>query len=354
MLLYNTDNITNSVEKPSSQFNIWFNTCDLISNIAGYLYENNYRPSSEQMIWLMIETEVFLDLDKILLNNTNNILEPIDELLNKYYHQYHRPLNKQTFAKYLAKYIKKTKYHPSLEQKNDLWHIAGACESPDLIDILLKLQNGKCSSNNLIRLLNAQYYSDLTYIFELISKFPNSYKYEPDNHTYELLEIIIDKFSWLKQREEILRYFLDTLSPFPTFQKDLNQLIYKALIASLSTEGINILIELGANPFSNYYENDIDTSVPIIFKAMKHNPYRIKPLLKYKRKLKNWNITDEWGRNLLHYVTDRQEIYEKLLKNGVDPDHRALIDNEAKVVIAKMKGTLPKEYGKTPRELIEF
>ena len=305
----------------------------------------------------MTETEFFQGIDKILLNNTGNI----STLIKEYNGVYNTWYDTQNLVDNLAEYLNKKGYHLSLEQVKELWNIAGDYDSKNLIDTLLKIQHGKCSSNNLIQLLKTNYYKKcegFDYIFDLTNKYPDSYQYEPDDNLYKLLTVIIDCFERLQQNREIFCYFLNILKSLPTFQRDLNQLIYYFFFNdneySSEQKMLKILIEFGADPFANYYEGDIDTGVPIVFKVIHNGIYCIKPLLKYKRKLKNWNITDEWGRNLLHYVTDRQEIYEKLLKNGIDPDHKALIDDEAKVVIAKMKGTLPKEYGKTPRELIKF
>ena len=69
------------------------------------------------------------------------------------------------------------------------------------------------------------------------------------------------------------------------------------------------------------------------------------------------NIKDEWNQNILHIVAsiidpEIPETFRSLLQAGVDPDHRALIDDEDKVTLAKIKGTLPKGYGKTPREMM--
>lgn len=65
----------------------------------------------------------------------------------------------------------------------------------------------------------------------------------------------------------------------------------------------------------------------------------------------NWNILDEWGRNLLHIAVGNADLWNLLMRKTVNPEHRALIDDQEKVTLAKIKGTLPKEYGKTPEEL---
>lgn len=93
----------------------------------------------------------------------------------------------------------------------------------------------------------------------------------------------------------------------------------------------------------------------------------------------NLNITDQWGRNLLHNAFSHgQEIYAQpdelslsrvnfppgnyavspslyntLVELGVDPDHRAIAQDQNIITLAKIKGTLPPDYGKTPNELLE-
>ena len=79
------------------------------------------------------------------------------------------------------------------------------------------------------------------------------------------------------------------------------------------------------------------------------------------------NVQDQWGRNLLHYVNTlpldhndmnyegiiyKKQVIQHLIKLGVDPDQPALIDDQEKVTLAKIKGTLPKDYGKTPRQIL--
>ena len=71
----------------------------------------------------------------------------------------------------------------------------------------------------------------------------------------------------------------------------------------------------------------------------------------YKPPENNWNILDEWGRNLLHFAIEDKDLWNLLMRKTVNPEHRALIDDQEKVTLAKIKGTLPKEYGKTPEEL---
>ena len=288
------------------------------------------------------------EVDKMLLSNTGNI----SELIDKYCHQ-HPQSNHHNLVNHLAQYLNERKYHPSPEHVNELWELAGFYENINLIDTLLELQGGKCSSNNLLSTLHTVIAKGFHYIFNLINKYPNSYQYEPDNNLYKILTSIVPRF-YEYQWEEIIHYFLKIWTSSPILQKDLNQLIYYAMwnISSYST--LDILIEFGADPFANYYEGDVDTGIPIVLQTIQNNHSSITPLLECTAELKGWNIIDEWGRNLLHYVTNDQYTYNMLLEKGVDPDHRALINDKTKVVTAKMNGTLPKEYGKTPGELVKF
>lgn len=303
------------------------------------------------------------EVDKILSTNTGSI----SELVHEYRENGGEPSGIRNLVNQLPRYLKEGDFHPSPEHMDEIWELAGNYENTDLIDVLLKLQGGKCSSKNLMSTLS-QYARGFHYILGLMKEYPDFYKYESDSDLYKLLTRIMPRFyEWGSQKdtfhysyhysEKILRYFLRIWTSEPVLQKDLNELIYHALMGGdnwYNPQIVNVLIEFGADPFADCWEGNINMGVPIVFKVIDYDCLKITPLLVCATELKGWNITDEWGRNLLHYVTDNQEIYEGLLKKGVNPNHRALIDDQAKVVIAKMKGTLPKEYGKTPRELVEF
>ena len=299
----------------------------------------------------MTETEFYQQLDEMLLNNTGNVFELMEEYGNEHNHgEYDRYHIIYT----LVNYLEEKNYRPSAERMDELWQIASFYESTRLVDTLLVLQDGKCSFDTLIYLLETEFAKGFEYVFNLINEYPNSYRYEPDDYLYGLLKTIIQDFHSLIQGGEILRYFLKLWTSSPILQKDLNQLIYDVLTFISNVQAASILMEFGADPFANYYKGDVDTGIPIVFKVMQNNPRDIETLLECTVEAENWNILDEWGRNLLHYAISNQEVYEALLQKGVDPDHRAVIEDESKVVVAKMKGTLPKEYGKTPRELVKF
>ena len=299
----------------------------------------------------MTKTEFFKQLDKMLLTGTGSITDLIEKYMSKQssWSDYHY------FADYLAEYLNKKNYHPSSEQINELWQLAAPYKSTDLIDTLLRLQGGKYNSTHLFQILKAEFYDGVTHLFELSTEYPDIYQSESNEKLYQSLKLIVQDFEKFLKGEDILLYFLQLWNPLPVFQKDLNQLIYEALV-NCRIKATKILLEFGADPFANYWEEDVDTGVPIIFKAIQNEyiPVSIKVLIKYKQRSKKWNVIDEWGRNLLHYATNNEMMYEQLLKKGVNPDHRALIDDQAKVVIGKMNDTLPKEYGKTPQELVGF
>lgn len=305
----------------------------------------------------MTQAEFFKQLnEKILLND----MDGVSTLLEEYYWHWRKFYERYNFTRNLTQYLNKRNYHLLPKQMNNFWDIASFYQDIKLINNLLKIQDGKYSYENLISLLKSGFYHGFDHIFNLINEYPNSYKYEPDDKLYRLLELIMDRSTLPQEKQEktkdTLYYFLNTLKSSPTFQRDLNQLTYKALAKHPRGETVdmlNILIDFGADPFANYYEGDVDTGVPIVFKAIQIDTTYIQPLLQSTVELRNWNIIDEWGRNLLHYATNDEETYKMLLAKGVDPDHRALISNQAKAVIAKMNGSLPKEYGKTPQELLK-
>ena len=88
----------------------------------------------------------------------------------------------------------------------------------------------------------------------------------------------------------------------------------------------------------------------------------ILPYLDYSNP--NWRETNDWGFNILHLIALKAisehtniyplyvNIYEYLVKLGFDPDQPALIDDQDKVTLAKIKGTLPKGYGKTAKQIL--
>ena len=128
-------------------------------------------------------------------------------------------------------------------------------------------------------------------------------------------------------------------------------------------------LKYGADPFIIIYPENFPEGIPLLHHLIARIPsgdpryassmVLLLSIISFARN--GLNVLDSWGRNLLFYISpnsDRYysfsaEITEHLIKLGVDPDHRALIDDQQKVVTAKLNGTLPKDYGKTPREILE-
>lgn len=141
---------------------------------------------------------------------------------------------------------------------------------------------------------------------------------------------------------------------------------------------LNILVtglEKGADPFLNTYSGDDPDGTPLfhycidrIIRSLKFDKTLLNTIvLTVSLYTKDFNVLDNWGRNLLHYVASNvigekytkedytsilMELYELLVSLGVDPNHRAKIDNQQKVIVAKMKHLLPSNYGKTPEEIL--
>jgi hypothetical protein len=126
---------------------------------------------------------------------------------------------------------------------------------------------------------------------------------------------------------------------------------------------IETLLKYGADPSQKcrYQGNDI----PIIHQfILMNNDRSIQATLELFNTLldytSNVNVTDNWGRNIGHLLYD---IYNSskyttyILENVIGTtiinlDHKALIDDQDKVTLAKIRGTLPKSYGKSVQELI--
>lgn len=140
----------------------------------------------------------------------------------------------------------------------------------------------------------------------------------------------------------------------------------------LIDEPISWLITKGANPFVQIYVNISTAKSPSDLVTMNLLHYyflQTRPgilitninQLKYTLKLiPNLNTLDNWGRNILHMLLmnnkfeyqGHYELYDSLVEAGVDPNHKATINNQEIVVKAKMKGELPKYYGQSPKEIL--
>ena len=139
-----------------------------------------------------------------------------------------------------------------------------------------------------------------------------------------------------------------TLEPYIVYDKD-----------DPKKEMIEYLVSVGGNPNIMFP----GTNTPFLFKLFSQVHIAFNADLFggiytiFKKYNIDVNIKDEWNQNILHIVAsiidpEIPETFRSLLQAGVDPDHRALIDDEDKVTLAKIKGTLPKGYGKTPREMM--
>ena len=119
---------------------------------------------------------------------------------------------------------------------------------------------------------------------------------------------------------------------------------------------IQAFIQAGCNPFAELYLEGESQGVPLIWFYLNKQNYPtydlVRSLSLYVGSPEEWNQVDEWGRNLLHICPYYPDFMQLLIEKGVNPDHRAVIEDKEKVVKAKMRGVLPEEYGKTPRELI--
>ena len=295
--------------------------------------------------------EEFLDkVEKILVSGSGNESEKIVKVVEQYLNEAGGFVPHYVLGDYLGEYFDDfERYFPSQRQLTEFWKLAGGLSSVGLINKLIEIQGNKVSFANLQALIATGFYNG----FECAV-----YNYDlEDDHLYDLLELIVFNFSILNHDKEILTYFLDVWDPVPLFQTSLNQLIYPALIGRPKKKAVDILLAYGADPFANYWNGMTDTGVPIIFKVVENSIWNLKVLEDFEAPIEKWNITDQWGRNLLHYAIYDPYIYNMLLSKGVDPNHKALIkleDNLKKLTLAKLNKTLPKEYGKSPAELVKF
>lgn len=123
------------------------------------------------------------------------------------------------------------------------------------------------------------------------------------------------------------------------------------------SEFMEAFIKAGGSPFAKLNVNGRFNGVPLMWYYVSlYGSFDLDFVLScssYVGTLEEWNSLDEWGRNLLHVCAGDKSCVEMLLAKGVDLNHRAEIGDIKKVVSAKMKGELPEQYGKTPRELLK-
>lgn len=298
----------------------------------------------------MTKEEFLNSVEKIVISNSDNDSEKIMGVVKQYLNEAGGFVPHYILGDYLGEYFDDfERYFPSQKQLTEFWKLAGELNSVGLVSKLVEIQRNKVSFVNLQELITAGFYNGFEYVV---------YDYDlEDGHLYDLLEMIVFNFSILNHGKEILTYFLDVWDPVPLFQTSLNQLIYSALIGRPKKKAVDILLGYGADPFANYWDGMVDTGVPIIFKVVKNSIWNLRVLENFEAPVEKWNVIDEWGRNLLHYAIYDPYIYNMLLDKGVDSEHKALIkleDNLKKLTLAKLNKTLPKEYGKSPAELVKF
>lgn len=118
---------------------------------------------------------------------------------------------------------------------------------------------------------------------------------------------------------------------------------------------VDVLMKNGADPFYPIHD-DLYEPIPTLHHLIKDRVFTFH--LEFLEQLDqyhiNWNYTDSWGQNLLHYTHPLNcELWNTLIELGTDPNQKATIDNIEKVTLAKIKGTLPKKYNKTPLEYLK-
>lgn len=142
------------------------------------------------------------------------------------------------------------------------------------------------------------------------------------------------------------------------FNCGLGQLFKHEGFSARSLKYLKYLLDKGADLFEPDQEND---DVPYIFTAILEGQLGFNELMELKNSVKDWNVTDQWGRNILHYylsqkyrrILDTKLIYDTLIEFGVDVNHKATTNDEIKVVSFKLTNSLPKCYGKTPMEMMK-
>lgn len=117
-------------------------------------------------------------------------------------------------------------------------------------------------------------------------------------------------------------------------------------------KAVYYLLKYGADPFLKVYPSRYKHGIQLLHFMSYNNTLSSDVLAKLNLPFEKISRPDEWGRTLLHMAYNNPSFFNSLVQMGFDPDRRALIDDQQKVVSARMKGILPKEYGKTPKELL--
>ena len=247
---------------------------------------------------------------------------------------------------YLAEYLTSPNHkQPKYNQLAVFWALANSFNNTPLMDALIELHGGKVTYDLLIEILDNCYCTIFEYAIYL---YHNNDK-NPD-HLFRIIKLTIDNYHPAEFNAQAIDNLFNTinLKSFP--KEDLGNLLYYAI--TYNPRMAEALIRYGCNPFGNYWDRtiDVNTGIPILFEAVQNND-GFDFIQQHNDTQEWWNTTDQWGRNLLHFAVKHRNFYDLLVGKGVNPDHRALIDDN-KLTLAKIKRQpIPPEYGKTPREL---
>ena len=303
------------------------------------------------LIYFDLSAEAFRSksfIDDLIDFSNQETVDPITRFIYGFLPSY--DLKEYVLRKYLAK----------AEIISD-WAIDRVCEYPNQ-----NLFKTMCRKVN--------HYSKWKIIYNLIrdsNKYPNS---------YELLIYLFSKYNLEHfNQDDISDFLMESLDHNPIFLKLLfkngaspNQLsdtgnrCWLPILAKVYKHQINELLNYGSDPFFPVHPNDDQNLEPVpLYHYLIENDGNWLDYIKFlnhpsisKRKL---NTLDSWNRNILHIFVSRAKkenfrdtnnLFYYLVDLGADPDKQALIDNQQKVVTAKLNGTLPKDYGKTPREIL--
>ena len=295
----------------------------------------------------MTKEEFFDTLDELLRSTITLSNEPIHYLTNRIDILLESaPLNDENQT-YLTEYLVNPNcQQPDYNQILGFWYLADRFNNVPLMDTLIELNGGKVDYDLLTYLLEQSWYTAFQHAIQLYD----------DNHDklYDLINNIIFCYEPPVFNDQAINYLLNIAQPQSLPKQNLSNLLYNAITYNLKMA--EALIRHGYNPFGDYWEEDVNTGVPILFAIVqgweKLESYEAFNFIQQHNDTQEWwNTTDQWERNLLHFAVESKNLYDLLIEKGVDPNHQALIDDEEKVTLAKIKGTLPKDYGKTPREI---
>ena len=298
--------------------------------------------------------DLLISMDEIIAQLLNDPTEkPIDEVIDNIYeclNEIHVVTDDFSLEvgleEYLLKHLSKDQIF-SEKQLNNLLDIAIRLNSSETLDFLIEYNNGKIDFSLLKELAsNPAGPASCCNLEHIVVNYKLN-----DATLYYILKLLIDNYTYTSDTKDLFRYTLSKCENSDRLQEFLDLLLCRTLVSDAAKSLTPILLEYGADPFGIYKNKNSGTSTPILFLVANKRTDGLRELADYDALPEEWNILDSWGRNLLHFCTGDRNTYQILLKLGVNPDHRALIDDQKKVVAAKLNGTLPEEYGKTPKEI---